>query len=198
VKAQALSPVAFLTVALFALCASAADPAPREPTPSDTRAAQRGESREAMLKRREFEERIWELRPQRRDAPLREANISDYEIREVQMAAGEVIPKIIVNIGPVVTGCPCEDSPTCSDQVWITANRGNETVGLQLSKIKGVWQVGPVQKWWLAYDRLQSNRELRREYWRYRKAEAQLIASFPGCVGTLVPAEKAPAAKSGA
>jgi hypothetical protein len=57
-------------------------------------------------------------RPIRREDSLRELNISEDEVREIQSAALQVSPGSIVNISGVVTGCPCEDGLGCSDQVW--------------------------------------------------------------------------------
>jgi hypothetical protein len=56
-------------------------------------------------------------RPNRRDGPLREPNVSDEEVREIQAATHEVFPGSIVNIFAVVTGCLCEEGWACSDQL---------------------------------------------------------------------------------
>lgn len=96
--------------------------------------------------------------PSRRDGPLRETNISDVEVREIQAIAAVVSPGAIVNISGVVTGCPCEDGPACTDQVWIVAHRDNQSHGLQLSKIDDHWAIGAVQQWWLDWDSLQASR----------------------------------------
>lgn len=101
-------------------------------------------------------DRAYALRPVRRDGPLRYQNISDEEVREIQSAAAEVVPKALVNISGVTTGCPCEDGPQCSDQVWIVAFRPDKSFGLRLSKVNNHWMIGPVQRWWLRYDALRS------------------------------------------
>jgi hypothetical protein len=90
-----------------------------------------------------------QIQPRRRDSPARYQNISDEEVREIQIAASTVVGKVVVTIGPVVVGCPCEDGKSCTDQVWILANLPHGTVGLLLSKIAGHWDIGTVQRWWL-------------------------------------------------
>jgi hypothetical protein len=93
--------------------------------------------------------RAIQIQPRRRDSPARYQNISDEEVREIQVAASTVVGKVVVTIGPVVVGCPCEDGKSCTDQVWILANLPQGTVGLLLSKIGGYWDIGAVQRWWL-------------------------------------------------
>lgn len=65
--------------------------------------------------------------PSRPSAPLRQDNITDEEVREVQLAALEVYPDVIVNISGVTTGCGCEEGPACTAQVWIALHRGSGT-----------------------------------------------------------------------
>jgi hypothetical protein len=69
-----------------------------------------------------------------------------------------LLPDAIVNISGVVTGCACEDGPACSDQVWVVAYRPEWSKGLELSKINGHWTVGPLQQWWLDYEKLEAER----------------------------------------
>ena len=124
--------------------------------------------------------RALELRPGRRDEPLREINITDNEIREIQQRTRSYLPNSYVNISPVVTGCPCEEGPACTDQVFVLADAGAHTLGLQLSRVNDRWVVGEVQKWWLAYERF-----LTRDDWRdrdeYYEAEYWLTTQFPVC-----------------
>ena len=101
--------------------------------------------------------RAEEVEPKSRDSPLRYLNISDEEVREVQSAASAVVGKVLVTIGPVVVGCPCEDGASCTDQVWILAHLQKETVGLLLSRIGGHWDIGTVQRWWLRDAELRSH-----------------------------------------
>lgn len=115
--------------------------------------------------------------PGRRDGPLRKANLSDQETREIQAATLEVFPGSLLNISGVVSGCPCEEGPACSDQVWVVAHRPGHTQGLELSRIDGHWMIGIVQQWWLSYEQIQS-------LWRtaaYSKALQTLNDSFPVC-----------------
>ncbi len=83
---------------------------------------------------------------------LREENISDIEVREIETEAREIHPGAIVNIGGVTVGCPCEDGQNCTNQVWIVAFKPQKSMGLMFSKIERHWKIGPVQKWWLDYE----------------------------------------------
>lgn len=134
-----------------------------------------------MERRWAVEKRIHETRPQRRDSPLREENIRDEEVREIQAAARGVVPKSIVNISGVVTGCPCEEGSACSDQVWILASNADKTLGLQLSRIGNAWMIGPIQRWWLEYEALQARRNSFHSYSDYSDALAALTVQFPMC-----------------
>ncbi|MDJ0758802.1 MAG: hypothetical protein QNJ19_05345 [Woeseiaceae bacterium] len=97
---------------------------------------------------------FWKTRPVRRDTPLRDENISDLEIVEIEAEMRSLYPGSIVYISAVTTGCPCEDGPECTDLVWSVATSGNNSRGVALSNIDGKWQVGPLQQWWLDYDEL--------------------------------------------
>jgi len=121
-----------------------------------------------------------EIRPRRRDDPLRYENVRDDEVKEIESAARSVIPKSIVNISGVVTGCPCADGATCTDQVWVLASRADMTFGLLLSKIGGHWLIGPVQEWWISYEKLKSRRS-RLTYSEYEAAEQHLLEQLPSC-----------------
>jgi hypothetical protein len=132
--------------------------------------------------------RASQLRPRRRDEPLRYLNISDYEVREIQEVAGKYLPKVLLNISPVVTGCPCEEGPQCTDQVYIVAQTSQDSRGLQLSRVRNAWVVGTVQQWFLKYEELLS-RERKMNYASFERAQSELYREFPVCVGELVPAE---------
>ena len=134
------------------------------------------------------EKRAKQLRPRRRDEPLRYLNISDNEVREIQLMAEKYLPKVLLNISPVVTGCPCEEGPQCTDQVYIVAETPQSSKGLQMSRVRNAWVVGNVQQWWLKHDELSA----KRRRWAMRSTRAQRANSlrdFPMCVGELVPAE---------
>lgn len=160
---------AFLTVALAGIA-----------LPADTAPVQRSRADWQALYAKE--RRAYELRPQRRDAPLRYLNISDDEIREIQTVAVDVVPQAIVNVSAVVVGCSCEDGPGCSEQVWILAERPGKTVGLQLSKIDGSWVVGPVQQWWLNFEDLE-RRSRSMKFRDYEDARDRMFEAFPSCKG---------------
>lgn len=134
-----------------------------------------------------IEERIKETRPQRRDSPLRQENIRDDEVRQIQAAASPVVPKAIINISGVVTGCPCEEGPSCTDQVWILANQSERTTGLQLSRVGGQWKIGAVQRWWLEYEKLEARRRTFHSISAYYAAEDALKETFPACLSPSKP-----------
>jgi len=137
----------------------------------------------------QISQRALELLPGRRNTPLRELNISDGEVREVQAIAAGYLPRDLVNISPVVTACPCEEGPTCTAQVYVLATAKGKTSGLQLSRMNLAWQVGVVQKWWLrraAIQRQNTGNAFRDEY-LYEKAVNDLYEEFPACLGQLVP-----------
>jgi hypothetical protein len=123
--------------------------------------------------------RIWQTQPRRRDGPLRELNLSDNEVREIQALAFQIYPGSILNISGVVTGCPCEEGPMCTDQVWIVAHSAGQINGLQLSHVGGSWTIGVVQRWWSDYQRLLDNPTLHRKTW-YTEVE-EMQNKFPAC-----------------
>jgi hypothetical protein len=141
----------------------------------------------------EMERRVHELRPRRRDEPLRELNISDDEVREVQLVAGTLLPKVLLNISPVVGNCPCEEGPRCTAQVYILAESARGARGLQLSRIDNAWVVGSVQQWWLRFEELHS-RANKTDIERFMSERNAMLREFPRCVGQLVPAENTTAA----
>src|ERR1043165_9489862 len=108
------------------------------------------------LRMQKIEDHANDLRPRRRDTPLRELNITDNEVREIQDIAGKYAMQTMLNISPVVHGCPCEEGPLCTDQVYVVATLPEKTVGLQLSRVRNAWVLGTVQQWWLRYDALRA------------------------------------------
>ena len=134
--------------------------------------------------------RIRQSRPHAR-GELREQNISDIEVQQIQEQARALFPGAIVNIGSVTTYCPCEDGPDCEGQVGIVAYRPENSVGLVFSSIGQEWVVGPVQQWWLRYEA--NAAKLRAlaadppdDYFGAREAlylrRAELWNEFPECV----------------
>jgi hypothetical protein len=126
------------------------------------------------------DDRALELRPRRRDAPLRELNISDDEVREVQAAFGANVRPEMLNIAGVVTGCPCEDGSGCAEQVWVEVAGRSASRGYLLSRVDGHWTIGPVQRWWLRWQLLEANAK-KLGWQEYTKAVARLNAEFPAC-----------------
>jgi hypothetical protein len=137
---------------------------------------------------RDVLERAEAVRPARRDGPLRYLNISDNEVREIQLEAQKFVPRSLVNISPVVTGCPCEEGPQCTDQVHIVANAGDKAFDMQLSRVRNSWQVSTVQKWWWSYLRLKQ-REAKMDWREYHDAVTALAAEFPICSAAREPAK---------
>ena len=87
-------------------------------------------------------------RPVRKDEPLREGNITDIEVREIEAVVRELFPASLVYISAVISECPCEDGPDCTAQVWSSAQFESQVYEVSLSRIDGQWQVGPLQAWW--------------------------------------------------
>jgi hypothetical protein len=121
------------------------------------------------------------------NAPLRKTNINDEEVREIQAVVHELAPGAIVLIAGVTDGCPCEDGPACSAQVWTAIDRAQGVRSLELSQINGHWMIGPVQQWLL--DWAQLDRVKFRNPAEYGAAVTALNNRFPAC---LAAAAKAP------
>ena len=129
-----------------------------------------------------IEQRIERTHPYRREGPVRGDNITNQEVQEIQLALAQVRPGDIVNIGTVVSGCPCEDGSSCSDQVWVVAHSPGTSVGLLLSRINSHWVIGPVQQWWLDRKDLEARRDSFSSRFAYFDAEDALTERFPACV----------------
>ena len=118
--------------------------------------------------------------PKRRDTPLRELNLTDEEIREIQAATKSYLPSDYLNISPVVTGCICEDGPDCTEQVYVLADAGTTAKGLQLSRIKNAWTVSVLQQWWLDFGRLEQ-RSAKMDYLEFQRELITLARQYPMC-----------------
>jgi hypothetical protein len=127
-------------------------------------------------------DRAFELRPRRRDTPLRELNISDDEVREIEAIARRQLLSSMLNISPVVSGCACEEGPFCTDQVYVVATTADGTLGLQLSRIRNAWVIGPVQQWWDRFAALEK-RGAKMDFADFFDARNALLHEFPMCVG---------------
>jgi len=133
--------------------------------------------------------RAKQLYPDRRNTPLRDVNISDEEIREVESVTRKYLPRAYVNISPVVTDCPCEEGPMCSAQVYVVAQTPEKTRGLQLSRMNDRWNVGVVQQWWIRREgivRQNTGNSFLDEY-LYEKAVNELYEEFPACAAQAAP-----------
>lgn len=125
-------------------------------------------------------DRAYELQPRRRDTPMRELNISDGEVREIQEVAGKYAIHTMLNISPVIAGCPCEEGPLCTDQVYVVAELPGKTVGLELSRVRNAWVVGAVQKWWMRFTELRA-KATTMEFRVWESERNQLLLEFPAC-----------------
>ena len=136
--------------------------------------------------------RAEELYPARRNTPLRDVNISDEEIREIEMITRKYLPRAYVNISPVVTDCPCEEGPACTAQVYVVAQTADQTRGIQLSRMNDRWNVGTVQQWWLRRDAVkrQHTGNSFLDYYLFQKAVTELLEEFPMCAGQQAAAPK--------
>jgi len=131
---------------------------------------------------RDLDRRIIESEPTlsyRRSAPLREININDEEVRQIQAVVHELIPGAIVIISGVAQGCPCEDGPSCSAQVWTAIDRSERIHSLELSEINDHWVIGPVQRWFL--ESAQLERSKYPTYADYTAARGALDNRYPTC-----------------
>lgn len=127
--------------------------------------------------------RAEDLKPARRDAPMRELNISDEEVREVEAIAYKYLPRTTINISPVVTDCPCEEGLACNAQVYVVSTVKDKWRGLQLSRMNAHWQLGVVQEWWLRYQDIRDPHtgDSFLDYYLHRKAVSELLEEFPVC-----------------
>jgi hypothetical protein len=133
-----------------------------------------------MERMAQIERRAFQLQPHRVDTPLRELNISDGEVREIEVIARKYALNSMLNISPVIAGCACEEGPLCTDQVYVVATTPAETVGLQLSRVRNAWVVGPVQQWWLQFDKLRA-RKATMDWPRYQEMKDRMLLEFPMC-----------------
>lgn len=128
----------------------------------------------------ELEIRARQIYPRRRDTPLRDLNITDFEIREVQQVASKHKMPRLVNISAVVTGCPCEEGGGCTEQVFVVGDVAGHSTGLQLSRRKNQWDISRAQKWWLEYAALLARQPtMARRAWL--DAKPRLLMEMPQC-----------------
>ena len=130
---------------------------------------------------RDLQRRIAESEPARYRQPavLREIDINDEEVRQIEAVVRELIPGAVVMISGVAKGCPCEDGPGCSAQVWIAVHLPKQTRSLELSDINDRWVIGPVQQWFL--DSAQLQRSQYPASGDYVVARQALDDRYPAC-----------------
>ena len=158
---------------------------------SSTMAVSNAEDRRAKWKEQQKRQSyIGSTRPHRLDGPLREENISDDEVRQIQVVTNIVYPGSIASIAGVTAGCPCEEGLWCDSQVWVLAYQEGKYRGFMLSRIDNTWLVGPIQEWWFSYDRLwerffgPSAARIAGDsdhYRRYRDERQRHFERFPSC-----------------
>jgi hypothetical protein len=123
--------------------------------------------------------RIERTRPFHRTAPLRKSNLSDDEAREIQSVMSQVYPGALLNISGVVAGCYCEEGRSCSDQVWVVPQDDVKTPGVSLSRIDDRWVIGPIQRWWLNREKIETDSALTRS--QREEALYTQWKTFPEC-----------------
>jgi hypothetical protein len=171
----------FGTALVAILLASAAVAQVDPDAAQNARLAERMKGRAQMEARSRKEERIQDVRPARRDRPLRYLNVTDDEVREITSAARELVPRSIVNISGVTSGCPCEEGPECVAQVWVEAVGPKVSRGLQLSRNGEHWEIGFIQRWWLDFEVLEAASQRFASVWEYWAARDAMIDAFPDC-----------------
>lgn len=136
----------------------------------------------AKFERWRYQKELMAVEPSRRDGPFRALNLSDDEVREIQGVMLEIMPGAILNISGVVSGCLCQDGPACSAQVWVLAHypqTPERSKDLELSDINSHWVIGPVQRWYLDSENLESKHFPSRD--AYNTARQALNDQFPAC-----------------
>jgi len=94
---------------------------------------------------------------------VRDENITDEEVLQIESAVSSFTKGQINYIGIVNGYCSCMDGPDCKATVDLTVKSPLETKLYELSQIKGTWQVGPRLKIGLEYKKLKKLVEDARE-----------------------------------
>jgi hypothetical protein len=140
----------------------------------------RDEAARMEVRLRELDARSRQLYPRRRDTPLRYLNISDSEVREVQAIARKYQMSELLNISPVVEGCPCEEGGTCTEQLYIVGAIDKQAQGLLLSRRRNLWTLSVVQRWWLERAALEARQKVM-DFRSFENAWERLLLEFPQC-----------------
>lgn len=120
---------------------------------------------------------------------MRDENIRDEEVKELQIVIATLDKGSITSIGPVIAGCHCEEGPACTAEVTVALHKPGQSVGMNFSRIEGKWQLGLLQKWDLKYGAAQArywNRrvpaaERGKQQQAYVEELATLLAEMPQC-----------------
>lgn len=153
------------------------------PAPDDTDAAQLQARYAAQM--RALRE-VWPTRPHRRERALRTINLTDEEIRQIEAATRTLHPEALVNIGAVTTDCACQNGPDCTAEVWVVAYGAAASTGLMLARISDVWQIGPLQQWWMDYEGLffQPSGDRAGDLQARVAAQQALLDRYPSCAAS--------------
>src|SRR5512134_3305120 len=95
----------------------------------------------------------------------------------------------LLNISPVVEGCPCEEGGTCTEQLYIVGTIDKKAHGLLLSRRRNLWTVGVVQRWWLERAALEARQKVM-DFRTFEKARERLLLEFPQCAPSADPDTK--------
>jgi hypothetical protein len=122
---------------------------------------------------------------------LREENITDEEVREVQKVVDEKMPGEIRRIGPVTVGCGCAERPGCTNELVIVVKTKAMADEVTLARVRKVWQLSELQQLELRRQRIREKRRLMstapaQERAAYRKElereEQLLLNDLPACL----------------
>jgi hypothetical protein len=143
-------------VALFALCTIGICSA--QPDPADPKALEK----QTAAQLREMARTYFSVGTHSKQ--LRYENISDTEVREIQVVLAGLIPNAAISpggipmttIGSVYDGCSCEEGPACSVQVYAVAHQPSKDFAYLLSRIDDHWALGPKEAWSIRFQQFQA------------------------------------------
>ena len=87
---------------------------------------------------------------------LRDENITDQEVREIQSLVQSFTYGEINYIGGVLDSCPCTEGPECKALLDIAVINDLGTKKYELSLQLTKWSLGKTQQWFLEYEKLMS------------------------------------------
>lgn len=87
---------------------------------------------------------------------LRDENITDQEVREIQSLVQSFTYGEINYIGGVLDSCHCTEGPECTATLDIAVVSDLGTKQYELSLQSKKWELGKTQRWLLEYEKLMS------------------------------------------